>query len=246
MADSAPARAGWVQPVLLAVATSAALGFGFLYLTRPNPGEPGVIRVVVDDAGRSGNAVRVTVAEAPMVQSLVVSPGAEYTGVVHYPEPYLTKPNLKLTSGKRHYRVTAETELGFSWVARPLPDDFRDDVKTDTRVVEGLLGVELSAAAAQGKLRAGLVFEDFTWEAKGLRAPPSVVPFSQAGTFYSSPGGEEHVYFPIPYESPPNVVLSPVVGVVECTANGFRWRNSGNSGVQVMWTAKGVRSGGGK
>lgn len=39
MPDPVPARAGWVLPVLLAVATTLALGFGFLYVIRPNAGE---------------------------------------------------------------------------------------------------------------------------------------------------------------------------------------------------------------
>lgn len=242
MADSASARTGWVQPVLLAVTTSAALGFGFLYLTRPSPGELGSIRVVVsDDNGKTGDTIHVTVGETPLVQKEIVSPGALFTDTVHYPVPYLVKPNLKLTSGKRAYTVKMETELGFTWVARPLPEDFREDVNKDPTIVEGLHGVELAAAAAQGKLKPGLVFEDFTWEAKGLRAPQSAVPFPQSESFYSPPGKEGQEFFPIPYESPPNVVVSPAIEVVECTAKGFKWRNAGSSGYQVTWTAKGVR-----
>ena len=65
MSDPAPARTVWVQPVLLAVATAAALGFGFLYFTRPNAGELGAIRVVVaDENGKSRSAIHVIVAEA--------------------------------------------------------------------------------------------------------------------------------------------------------------------------------------
>jgi hypothetical protein len=246
MPDSAPARTGWVLPVLLAVATSAALGFGFLYLTRPNAGDLGVIRVVVtDDAGKSASAIRVTVAEAPLIQKEVVSPGPEFKGEVHYPEPFLTRPNLKVLAGQRRYQVTTETELGFTWVARPLPGDFREDAEQDTNVAASLLGLELAAAAAQGKLKPGLVFEDFTWEAKGLRAPPSAIPFPQSGTFQCSPGKEGQVFFPLPYDSPPNVVLSGGE-LLECTAQGFKWRNSGSFGHEERWTAKGVRSGAGR
>src|SRR5438067_1179405 len=100
MSNPSPARTYWVQPVLLAVATAAALGLGFLYLARPNAGELGTIRVIVaDENGGSGSAIRVIVAEAPLIQKESISPGLAYTGVVHYPAPYLTRPNLKLSHG---------------------------------------------------------------------------------------------------------------------------------------------------
>jgi hypothetical protein len=243
---------------LLAVAIAAASGFAFLYFTRPNTGELGSIRVVVtDDDGKGGNAIRVVVAEAPLAQKDTVSPGAMYTGVVHYLAPYLTKPNLKLTSGKRKYEVRAETELEFTWVARPLPDDFREDVTKDANLLDKFLGDSLAAASAQGKLKPGLVFEDFAWEAKGLRAPPSALPpktFQQKGTFYSQTGHESVVFFEVPYDSPPNVELSGSLHshestvILEITEKCFKWKNTGKAGQQsygdVNWTAKGIRGGG--
>jgi hypothetical protein len=256
MSDPAPARTGWVLPVLLAVAIAAASGFAFLYFNQRNAGELGSIRVVVtDDDGKGGSAIRVVVAEAPLAQKETVSPGAMYTGVVRYPAPYLIKPNLKLTSGKRKYDVASETELGFTWVARPLPDDFREGVNKDANLLDKFLGDSLEIASAQGKLKSGLVFEDFTWEAKGLRAPPSALPpktFQQQGRFFSQIGHESVVFFEVPYDSPPNVELSGVFSshantvILEITEKSFKWKNTETAGGRnygdVTWTAKGIRA----
>jgi hypothetical protein len=253
MSEPAPARAGWALPVLLAVSTSAAVGLAYLYLVRPNAGELGAVRVVVsDEDGKSGNTIRVVVSEAPLVQKGTASPGTAFTGIVRYPVPYLTEPNLKLVSGKRRYSVTSETKLGFTWVAEPLPEDKRGDAKSDASMIEQFLGLSLATASAQGRLKPGLVFEDFTWEAQGLRAPPSAIPpntFEQKGSFATILGQEGVVFFPVPYASPPHVGLSgttavSAVVITECTANGFRWRNVGDSKFihngDVNWVAKGV------
>lgn len=256
MPESVSSRLGWVLPMLLAIAISAALGLGYLQLIRPNAGELGAVRVViVDDEGKSSGAIRIVVAEAPLAQKETVSPGTAFAGTVNYPTPYLTKPNLKLVSGKRRYTVREETELGFTWVANPLPDDFREDAnKEDPNKVVGALesilgGLEL--AATQGKLKPGLSFEDFTWEAKGPRAPLSTLPpktFVQKGTFNTVFGQESVVFFPIPYAAPPNVVFTRGYGasviVAECTPHNFKWRNVaaarfGNEG-DVDWTATGI------
>ena len=220
MSDTNAARPGWVFLVFLAVTTTAALAFGFLYLARPNAGELGAIRVVVaDDEGRSGNSIRVVVAEAPLQQKEVVSPGGVYAGTVHYATPYRLKPNLKLICGKRLYDVTSETELGFNWTARLLPDDLRAEAKKDDNLLDQVLGDSLAMAAAKRNLKSGLVFEDFTWDAKGLRAPLSTLPpksFVQKGTFYSQVGNDSVVFFEFPYDSPPNVELS---GSFDCHAS---------------------------
>jgi hypothetical protein len=256
MSDPVPARTAWVQPVLLAIATAAALGLGFLYLTRPNAGELGAIRVVVtDDNGKSGNAIRVVVAEAPLVQKEAVAPGTTYSGIVYYPAPYLTRPNLKLICGQRLYDVVAETELGFTWAAHLRPDDLREGaLLKDVTGLEKLLGDPQTIAAVTGKLKPDLIFEDFTWEAKGLRALPSSLPpkvFEQKGSFYTVVGQEGVVFFPIPFDTPPSVQFfghNQTTIVTECTAKNFKWRNVAkqetifNSG-DVSWTANGVRSG---
>lgn len=257
MTDRAPA--GWLLPVLLAVSTSAAVAFGFLYLTRPNPGDLGTVRVVVtDDTGKPGTSVQVAVFDAPYPQTDTVRPGSAFTGVVRYPAPYRLPPHVKLTSpGKRRYAVAAETELGFTWVAQPLPDDFREDVmKAETpakaeALLQNWLGASLEFAAAQGRLKPGLVFDDFTWEAKGLRAPPASLPpkpFEQAGTFYSVIDAESPVNFPVPYESPPQVTIagSPQRNTIltEVTAKGFKWRNTAKDrngwDGEMTWKALGV------
>jgi hypothetical protein len=255
-----PARAGWLLPVLLAVTTSAALGLGYLYLARPNAGELGSIRVVVaeDGKGAAANGITVVVAEAPFVQKETVSPGQKFGDVVHFPQPYRITPHLKLTaSGKRSYEVAAVTETGFTWIARPQPDDFKEDVRKDAGLVETFLGHNLSLAQSQGKLKPGIVFEDFTWEAKGVRMPPSAIPvpppkpFEQKGNFMSLYGQEAVVHFPVPYDSAPSVEFGggPAAGntlMVEATPTGFKWRNTSKEGGRgwegsLTWTARGVR-----
>ena len=258
MSEPAPARTAWVLPVLLSVATAAALGFAFLYLARPNAGELGAIRVVVtDDNGKAGNAIRVVVTEAPLVQKETVAPSMAVSGVVHYPEPYLTRPNLKLVCGKRQYEVVAETELGFTWVAQLQKDDLREDAAKEGNVLEKIFGDQAALAAFKGNLKPGLLFEGFSWEAKGLRAPPSALPpktFTQKGTFYSQAGHESVVFFEVPYDHPPNVELSSPFArhastvIVEVTAQSFKWKNTEKAGGShvgdVNWTAKGIRGAG--
>ena len=248
MTENRPTR-GWVLPVLLAV-TTAAGGLAFLYLTRPNPGELGAVRVVVAEDGKAdAGALHVYVAEAPLVQKEVVSPGRQWTGVVHYPAPYRLPPNLKLTSAARRYQVVAETETGFGWVAQAALDDLAEEVRKAPDAGQ-LIDRPLEFLDRGSKLRPGIVFEDFTWEAKGLRAPVSTLPprtFEQKGTFYTIVQQESVVPFPVPYATPPNVELSGVrsyVVVVEVTPTQFRWRNVakerfGNEG-DVQWTARGV------
>jgi hypothetical protein len=252
MSESPSSRGSWMLPVLLAVALTAAGGFAFLYFTRPNAGELGAIKVVVtDESGKAGNAITIHVAEAPLVQKNSVSPGQTFTGQVNFPEPYRIPPHLKVTpSGKRLYEVGAVTEFGFGWTARMLPDDVREDVRKEADAFDRVFGLGIVFAAAQSKLKPGLVFEDFAWEAQGLRMPASSLPpktFEQSGKFYTLIGQEGPVSFPVPYASPPLVQLSGYNNatiVTEVTATGFRWRNpmkepGGNQG-DVTWTAKGV------
>jgi hypothetical protein len=247
-----PVRSGWVLPVLLSITTASALVLAFLFVIRPNAGELGAIRVVVtDDGGKSAGGIHVVVAEAPLVQRDTVSPGMALTGTVHYPVPYLSKPNLKLTGSKRQYAVMAESEFEFTWTVRLLPDDYRDGKAGEGNVVENLLVDATSLASLKGALKPGLTFDDFTWEAKGLRAPSLKLPqtYEQTGTFFSSQGREGMEFFPIPYDSPPNVELSSddvnkSTIIVECTAKGFQWRQSGELHWfgTVKWKAKGIRN----
>jgi hypothetical protein len=221
--DSSPT--GWSSRIWLAVATTAAVGFGFLYLTRPS------------DA----------VGEAPYAQGDTVSPGASIWGTVRYAVPYLTPPNLKLTCAKRQYEVIAETELGFTWVAQITPEDLALHLPPPGSY-EWLSGTTVEQR--KKNLKPGLIFEEFRWAAKGLRVPPSTSPtlFEQKGTFYSDDQREGTEYFPVPYDSPPNVSLSHNghidrgVSIVECTEKSFKWKQVADYGSrEVTWTAKGVR-----
>lgn len=250
----APVRSNWALTVFAAVAASAAIGFAALYILRPNAGELGAIKVqVTDDAGKAGNTLHITVAEAPFVQKEPVSPGQTYSGSVQFPQPFHVPPHLKLTStGKRLYEVVSVTEYGFAWMAKPLPEDIREDAKKDADAVERVLGSGgLLFAQAQGKLKPGIVFEDFTWEAKGVRMPLGSLPprtHTQEGSFQTLIGQEGQVMYPIPYSSPPNVELTGgyknAVVITEVTATGFKWKNPmkdkfANEG-SVQWTSKGV------
>jgi hypothetical protein len=249
-----PARGGWALTVFAAVAASAAVGFAALYFLRPNTGELGAIRVqVTDEAGKAGNTLHITVAEAPFVQKEPVSPGQTFSGSVQFPQPFYVPPHIKLTSsGKRLYEVVSVTEYGFAWMAKPLPEDIRDDGKKEADAVERTLGVGgLTVAQARGQLKPGLVFEDFTWEAKGVRMPLGNLPprtHPQEGSFQTLIGQEGQVMYPVPYASPPNVELTGgyknAVVITEVTATGFKWKNPmkdkfGNEG-EVRWMSKGI------
>ena len=96
--------------------------------------------------------------------------------------------------------------MGFTWVASPLPDDFRVDATKGANAIEEFLGRSLAIAAAQGKLKPGLIFEDFTWEAKGGGSPPPPPPpppktFEQKGSFTTIVGQESVVFslYPTPH-----------------------------------------------
>ena len=252
----APARGGsWGLTVFAAVAASAAVGLGVLYFMRPNAGELGAIKVqVTDDAGKGGSAIHITVAEAPFVQTEPVKPGQSFAGPVQFPLPYQLPPHIKLTSasGKRLYEVVTVNEYGFTWTAKPLPDDISEEGRKDTIGFERILGVGgLAMAQLRGYLKPSTVFEDFTWEAKGVRMPLGNLPprtHTAEGKFYTIFGQEGPVMFPVPYATPPHVEVTggyrSVTVISEVTATGFKWKNVakdrfGNEG-EVQWTAKGI------
>ena len=168
------------------------------------------------------------------MQKETVSPGIAYSGIVRYPAPYLTQPNLKLTSGKRHYDVIAETEFGFNWVARLRPDDLCADASKDDNSLEKLLGNPMAIAELKGNLKPGLSFEDFTWQAEGPAGAAvqlTAEAIEQKGNFTSVYGQTGVVNFPVPYRQARSVELG-LYGfnktfVTECTPTGFKWKNTG-------------------
>jgi hypothetical protein len=216
-----------ILSALLVAAVTAAAFLAFLHFTA---------------AGQAvGQALNLNPAEEPLTQKEAVRPGGESTGVVYYPVPFASPPHVTLTCGKREYVVTQQDEAGFTWAAKDLADDFFD----------------LPANAVAGKTlqrRPDVRYEDFTWEARGMRARADRTPlrtFEQKGTLQTSAGGEGEVYFPTPYASPPNVEL-PQAGlekviVTRCTRAGFRWKNTADKDDRlaagaVTWTARGVKA----
>jgi hypothetical protein len=190
-------------------------------------------------------------ADGVLVQHDTVSPGTTATGAVRYPVPFAAPPNLKITSPERDYNILKQDETGFTWAAIATMDDIRDDADA-RRNAQGMMGVGFrNAQQLSDKLKAGLRFEDFTWEAKGVRAGKDT-PFVQNGTFNTLAGQEAEVSFEIPFANAPNIELSgPASGsviVVQSRPTGFKWKNvpqsnfgAVNSG-SVSWRAKGLRA----
>ena len=242
----------------LAVAASAAVTVGFLYVTRLARSELGVVQVVVTDdppgggdgAGRPRGTIHVVVGEGPVGQKGVVSPKAEAAGQVFYPVPYAHPPNLKLSAPTRTYAVTRQDEMGFAWAARPRADDFKDAGPKADEVLQ-----KPFEALAGAALKPGLTFEDFAWEASGLRATRESLRqqvFEQNGVFDTVVGQEGEVTFPVPYAAAPNVELEGPTAAKNMTLvtasrpGGFRWKNVGaheftDTG-KAKWRAKGVRA----
>jgi hypothetical protein len=115
-----------------------------------------------------------------------------------------------------------------------------------------MIGVGIEGLALNF-LKPNLQYEDFTWEAKGLRAgsdPGGMSVFPQDGTFNTVFGKEGEVNFPIPYAVAPNVELSGnpsgKVIIVESRPTGFKWKNAGDNDFShsgsVIWKARGVRA----
>jgi hypothetical protein len=180
-----------------------------------------------------------------------VSPGSKSSGIVYYPIPFAAPPNLKITSAKRQYDIVKQDESGFTWKAVATIDDIRDDPEV-RRHAEAMISVGIKHADdLGGRLKPDLQFEDFTWEAKGVRADPAEKLYPQDGTFNTVPGLEGEVTFPFPYAAAPNVELSgppAILGkviIVETRPTGFKWKNAGKDdthGGTLTWKAKGLRA----
>jgi hypothetical protein len=229
-----------ILSVALAIAATAAGVLAALYvlaLARPSsagaPGQPSPLAV------QTGSAV------TPNVQKDTVKPLGKASGEVFYEAPFAAPPHLTLSAPHRVYRIAKQDEFGFTWEADSLAEDFIGDVKDVAEAIK-------NGTVSQLPLKKNIEYEDFTYEAKGVTAGPGVEflrPFEQTGSFQSVVGTQGQVSFPIPYASPPNVVLSTntkTTVLVEATETGFKWKNAGtdaffNNGA-VQWTAKGIRA----
>jgi hypothetical protein len=224
----------------LAVSTTAAVILAVLYFRQPAAG--------ADRAG--GNPIAALFGDEPLVQKDTVSPQSSYTAIVYYPIPFGSPPNLKLTSTRRQYNIVKQDETGFTWMARPLLDDFKDDMRQEA---EASLINKAFGQLFVNALKPNIQFEDFTWEAKGVRPGKDVDgsrPFEQTGKFVTLAGKEGEVNFPIPYALAPNVELSGsqagVVIIVQSRPTDFKWKNGGDNNFihsgEVTWKSKGVRA----
>jgi hypothetical protein len=247
-----PARSVSVTTLVLALAlaatTTSAIAFAVLYFRQPAPA-----------VGSGGNGSPVA-ADDPLVQRGTVSPRQIASDIVHYETPYATPPNLKLTPVKRTYDILRQDETGFTWKARPMVEDFADEALKRAEVdmkggnVHVLMLDYLLQWASSYPLKADLRYEDFSWEARGMRIPkggPLMVPYAQEGTFRALAGEQGEVGFRIPYATTPNVELSSGfhqhenIVIVECRPTGFKWKSVAkdpNDKGDVVWKAKGVKA----
>ncbi len=225
----------------LAVSVTAAVILAVLYSRQP--GSAG--------GGGGGGALAAIFGEEALVQKDTVSPQGKYTGVVYYPMPYGSPPNLKLTAPKRQYDIVKQDETGFTWMALPALEDIKDEWRKDFEAGGSRKPFDL--LLGQTWFKPNLQFEDFTWEAKGVRATKEALamrPFEQTGKFNTIVGKEGEVNFPIPYAVAPGVELSGspsgVVIIVESRPTGFKWKNGGDNAIfhngEVTYIAKGIRA----
>jgi hypothetical protein len=216
-------------------------------------------RSVPPASGGSGGTPLAALGEEPYVQKDTVSPQkakSPLTGLVYYPMPYASPPNLKLTSSKRQYDIAKQDELGFTWSARLTLDDIPEDIRKKAQVDSPVLRtIDDLMNTGWGVIKPNAEFEDFTWEAKGIRASKDMAAmaiYPQEGTFDTSAGTDGQVNFQYPYAVGPNVVLTgnSHVIVVECGPTGFKWKNCadkdkdtfGSGSHPVNWTARGIRA----
>ncbi len=240
-----------ILSLALAVCATAAVILAVLHF-RP---------VAPATAGSGGTPLAAAPAEEPYVQKDIVSPQKEkspWTGIVYYPMPYALPPNLKLTSSKRLYDIVKQDESGFTWSAQIMLDDVREDIRKaneergiQVKTVDDLMRV--GWVIGSNLIKPNAQFEDFTWEAKGLRASKDMavmaISYAQEGAFDTIAGTDGQVNFEHPYAVGPNVVLTgnQFVVVAECRATGFKWKNCANKDLsgatgRVTWTAKGIRA----
>ncbi len=235
----------------LAASVTAAIIFAVLYFRQPMPATGGA---------NSGNPLTEAANEALVLKG-TVSPGSHITDIVYYETPFASPPHLTLASGKRQYTLVSQDETGFTWAAQIMLDDLSDDAK---KVSGKWLSLTLEKVNPNMILNDNpfklnnIQLEDFTWEARGVRAAKGAVlmkTYPQDGSFNAVAGQEGEVAFPIPYATAPNVELSSPfanfgvpagVFIVESRPTGFKWKNvskgTGNDSGPLVWKAKGIRA----
>jgi hypothetical protein len=214
---------------LFAIAMAAAITFAVLYVTGRKAGR--------SDTGDADSA--------PFTQRGTVAPEGLGSGVVFYPIPYGSPPHLVLDP-KSRYLIARQDEYGFTWMDRARAKDLGSLIAS----IPDMNGVALRAEADKFDPKQPAI----AWEAKGVRGSDDMQamrPFEQNGTFQTDIGQQGQVNFPIPYASPPNVELSGQhtrTVITECTATGFKWKNSATQGGPswesgaVTWKSKGIRA----
>jgi hypothetical protein len=231
-----------VFSLAVAVCATAAVVLAVVHFGRP------AAAVVRGEGG--GSTLAALLGDEPLVQKDTVSPQGSHTGVVYYPVRYATPPNLKFTATKRQYDIVKQDETSFTWMARPLLEDIRED-KREGAEARMKLGIEF--LSSMNDLKPNTQYEDFTWEAKGMRTSKdadALKPFEQSGKFNTLMGKDGEVNFPVPYALAPNVELSGSVSgaviIAESRATGFKWKNGGEQPIlsngEVTWKSKGVRA----
>jgi hypothetical protein len=107
--------------------------------------------------------------DAPYGQHGTVSPRGKFTDSVIYAVPYRSPPNLKLTETKRQFVITKQDEKGFTWMAKAIPEDIKDDKGFGAEMLARRY--DLWYLEANGYLGGSVpAIEDLNWEANALRA----------------------------------------------------------------------------
>jgi hypothetical protein len=78
----------------------------------------------------------------------------------------------------------------------------------------------------------------------GTVATEDALTFSQRGSISASAGQEVDVYYPVPYASPPNLVIEDFThnySIIDQKSDHFRVRNNGLFAPSCDWTARGVK-----
>jgi hypothetical protein len=203
-----------------------------------------VLSFILPSAGRTGDRSPVDDVN-PFVQEGTFKPEGQAVGTVFYSLPYASPPHLTLRPAAR-YCLARQDELGFTWVDRQRLKDSPELAK-EYPDLGRILGKQV-----EGREKADGPQPEVAWEAQGVRAGRSAVGarlFQQTGSFQCPADGEGEVYFPLPYQSPPNVELTSLQGVTvtACTLLSFTWKSTADGvrdtrGGPVTWTAKGMKA----